>query len=265
MSALDDMTPQQQEEVHARTLENIRVMEENARIKEELKAKEKAERDAEERRQLDEWQAKKPERDAAEKKAKDLAAKAHETHRKAQHAAIVASISDEYPGLSKERRTALNSAILGHPTGNYILSGSGGIGKTTMLRALAHIAQVNGKRALVTSGMDWESTVRRNAYADFSDKQQLAISAEGLQNSRPCFIGFDEIDKITKSEFLLNHLHALIDAAISGHHQIVITTNLSQEDFKIMFGDSLVWRLLLAPSGNRGGLGCKWADFSETK
>jgi DNA replication protein DnaC len=258
------MTPEQLAAVRARTQENMRAMAENEKANAERKAQEKLECDAENKRQLDEWLAKKSERDAVEKKAKDIAAKAADALRKAQHAAIIASVSNDYPGLSTERRTTLNTAILGNPTGNYILSGSGGIGKSTMLAALAQIATVNGKRALVTSGMDWEATVRSNSYADFSDKQQLAISAEGLRNSRPCFIGFDEIDKITKSEFLLNHLHALIDAAISGHHQLVITTNLSQEEFKAMFGDSLVWRLLLPPAtGNRGGLGCKWAAFSE--
>ena len=112
--------------------------------------------------------------------------------------------------------------------------------------------------------MEWEAAIRAQAVADFEDKQAVPLSIEGLAGRRPLFIGFDEVDKIGKTEWLLNHFHGLIDAAIAGHHQVVLTTNLKSDDeFKAALGESLAWRILQQPESNgRGGLGCTWANFA---
>lgn len=246
------------------TIENCRIAAAAEQASAERKAKAKAEDDEQRRREYEAWVAAKPARDAAEKAAKDKAAMAAEVLRKAQRSAVIASISNEYPGLSIVRRTELNQVILGNPTRNYILSGAGGLGKTTMLYALAQLAHIDGKQVLMTSGMKWESDLRQNTFSDFEDKQVLPISAEGLESCRPLFVGFDEVDKLKGSKFVLDPLHALIGEIISGRHQLVMTTNLSQQEFKETLGESLAWRLLLKPeNNNRGGLGCIWAEFKE--
>lgn len=170
---------------------------------------EAAERKAQEQQEAQERLARQLAWEAEQKKQNDIAAKAWAVARKAERTAIIGTISNDWAGLSIQRRTELNTAILGNPTRNYVFAGDGRLGKTTMLTALARLAINDGRRALVTSGMDWEQDVRANSYADFSDKRALDISAEGLKGCRPCFIGFDEVDKIGNTGWLLNHFHAL--------------------------------------------------------
>jgi DNA replication protein DnaC len=250
----------------AKTLENVRLAHEaEQRIANE---KEQLRQFVAEQTELQakKWEEEREQREAEERVKRNAVAKAAEKYRAAQKEEIIGSINNDYPGLSVERRSAINKAVLGSPTRGYIFAGaSGGIGKTTLLKALARIANVDGRKVLLTTGMQWESDIRRNASADFADKEIVSVSAEGLRYRRwSCFIGFDEIDKVSKSEFLLNHLHALIDATITGQHQFVITTNLQREEFKAMFGESLWWRLTKAPEPEgRGGLGCVWVEFED--
>lgn len=247
----------------AQTIENVRLAEEAAQRRELAAAEQKRFIAEHEALEYQEYLAEKPMRDAEAKRKKDFAAKAAADARKLAKEAVMITVSNYYPGLTVERRTAINNAMFSASTKNYILSGAGGVGKTTMMAALAKLGSIDGKRVLWTDGMSWEADVRRNACADFEDKRTLPVSAEGLATSYPCVICFDEIDKITRSEFLLNHLHGLIDAAIKGHHQVLVTTNLNQEEFQTLFGASLVWRLLRQPeANNRGGLGCTWVKFN---
>ena len=248
----------------AQTLENVRLSELATQRRAQEVAEAKAFKAEQEAAIYQEWLAGQPARDAELKQKQDLAARATEAARRAQRIAITSTLRNDYPGMSTARRTAINTAVLEEPTLNYIFSGQGGVGKSTMLDVLARLAAVSGKQALVTNGMEWESDVRANAFSNFEDKQALDISAEGLDRCRPVFLGFDEVDKMTRSEFLLNHFHALIDSVIKRHHQIVLTTNLSKEQFKTLLGESIWWRLMQNPEPNgRGGLGCAWVEFGD--
>ena len=131
-----------------------------------------------------------------------------------------------------------------------------------MLRALAELARIDGKDVLLTTGMRWENDLRVNSYADFKQKHILALSDEGLHGRRPLFIGFDEVDKM--SPWAFNAFHALIDAIIKAGHQLVMTTNLTQAEFKDKFGGSLIWRFFLARAiHGRGGLGVISVRFHD--
>jgi ATPase subunit of ABC transporter with duplicated ATPase domains len=202
------------------------------------------------------------EQEKAKAEARAKAEVQAEALRVIEREAVVSSISNEYPGMSIERRKHLNQAIFAKRTLNYLFLGPGGAGKTTMLRALADLAQIDGREALLTTGMRWENDLRANSYADFEHKQILPLSEEGLEGRSPLFIGFDEVDKM--SPWAFNAFHALIDAIIKGGHQLVMTTNLTQAEFKDKFGGSLIWRFFLARAiHGRGGLGVISVRFHD--
>jgi DNA replication protein DnaC len=208
------------------------------------------------------WLAGKPDRDALEKEKRNAAAKADMLAKKARRESVIISVANDYPGISQARRTVINQAVLSAYTKNYIFSGPGGVGKTTLMKAIAQLDVIDGKRALWTTGTTWESDIRRNAYADFEDKSNLPISAEGLSNCRPALICFDEVDHMSRTEFILNPFCSLLNELIKGNHQVVMTTNLNRTDFETLMGASIMWRLLQQQENNgRGGLGCTWVRF----
>lgn len=254
-------------EVARRTAENVRLAEEATQRRELAKVEEKRFKAEQEAAIYKEWLAGKVARDAEDKTKRDLAARDVERARKTQRDAIISAVRNDYPGMSVERRTAINKAVFDAPTKSYIFSGPGNRGKTTLMNAVAQLSHLNGKRVLWTTGMSWEADIRSYSFADPEDRHAPRTSAEGLANCSPCLIAFDEVDKINRTEWMLNHLHALIDAAKSGRHQIVMTTNLNIEEFKAQFGASLAWRLLQVPENNntvcKGGLGCTWVSFED--
>lgn len=229
------------------------------------KALDKLHRAELQKQEYEKWLADAPTREAEQKALRDKAAMAAEVARKAKRAAVRESIRDDFPGLPKERRATINNEVLSNPTRNYIFAGPGGVGKTTLLSALAQLASIDGKQVLWTTGVQWESALRRDAYADFEDKQVLELSAEGLENCRPLLICFDEVDKIGNTKFILDNFHNLIDVAIAAGHQVIVTTNLNQSEFKDMLSESLSWRFFFSKDKHgRGGLGAVWVPFEET-
>ncbi len=271
-SVLDDMTPEQREEVHQRVLSNIKLMQSRAELAEIEKMKtqaeehekwlsEKPQRDAAEKA----WQEGKPARDAAEKASRDKAAMAAATYHKAQRSAIMQGIRNDYPHLSVERRTAINEKVFNNTRGNYIFAGLGGRGKTTLLKALAALAEADGLHTVVTDTLAWEAKTRSIIAAPFEDKREHL--SEYLRRVQHVFVGIDEIDKCAKTEFMLNHLHAVLDAAVENGHQVVITTNIpTLEEFRKVFGDSIEWRVMLPrDKAGRGGLGCTWITFADSE
>jgi len=178
-------------------------------------------------------------------------------------AEIKARVKNDYPGLSIARRTWINTTVLNNPTDNYVFSGPGGIGKSFLAAALGDIARESGRTVLHTSGQEWEAEMRRNASASFDNKQLMAVSALSLRRSQPCLIIFDEIYRVSKTQFVLDALLSVLDAVKAGGHQLVLTSNLSQSEFRFAMGDSIYWRIYKKADGKFGGIGCKWADFRE--
>ncbi|PWT79020.1 MAG: hypothetical protein C5B59_00480 [Bacteroidetes bacterium] len=188
-----------------------------------------------------------------------------EFERKQKLADIRARVRNDYPGLSPERRAFINDYVFSHPDRSLIFSGHGGLGKSFLAEAVGDIASANCRTVLRTSGQQWEADIRRNAAAEFSEKEVIRISGYALRRSRPVVVIFDEITRIRQTPFMIDQLQDLLDALKDGGHQLIATTNLAKSDFMKWCGGSLYWRLTQKNESQHGGLGAVWIAFEEKK
>lgn len=146
-------------------------------------------------------------------------------------------------------------AVKANPTGNFILAGKFGSGKSHLFWTLYRHAVEQGKKVYggTLRGLIDEYQKAINLSKD-GERYFPPISADDYkQTDTKCALFLDDIDKARATEYVAEQLFELVDAAHSFRHQIVVTTNLSvpkliqhfqgADDFG-RFGGAIVRRLL---------------------
>lgn len=120
------------------------------------------------------------------------------------------------------------------PDDSYVFSGRPGTGKTHLFYALYERQAHNLERRVVACSMLQLINDYREAFRPLPpDAMPYEIKTvkpnDLMQSHTPYSLFFDDIDKPKITEYVAEQVHALFDAAYLNKHQIVVTTNLSEE------------------------------------
>jgi DNA replication protein len=152
------------------------------------------------------------------------------------------------------RQADLVAQIQKAPNESYVFSGDFGTGKSHFFWALC-VEAVRARKKLFAGTLkalvnhyheSIEASRRGEIYL-------LPIYPDDFRGKDQCALFLDDLDKARPTEFVVEQLFELLDAAVSNKHQIVVTTNLSPDalithferaDTTGRFGGSIVRRLL---------------------
>jgi DNA replication protein DnaC len=159
-------------------------------------------------------------------------------------AARLAKIPPRYKGVTLDSlaaRTELHpkqaetvDCLKLNPNDSYVFCGRPGTGKTHFMYALYQSQAHNLERRVVACSMLHLINDYREAFKPIPDGAQpyeikTVKPNDLMQDHTPYSLFFDDIDKPKITEYVAEQVHALFDAAYLNRHQIVITTNLSEE------------------------------------
>jgi DNA replication protein DnaC len=115
------------------------------------------------------------------------------------------------------------------PTANYALTGPPATGKSHLMWALyATVAQDVGRRVVACSLLSLVDQYR-SAYGARTEGEVVtaAVHPSDLeQNAQPYSLFLDDVDKPRMTDYVIERVHALFDAAYNYGHQVVVTSNL---------------------------------------
>jgi DNA replication protein DnaC len=150
-----------------------------------------------------------------------------------------------------EKQGLLIEHLRAEPECSYALLGRNGCGKSMVGWLLYKRAVEQGRPAIGLPTAELLAQFRRWE----TGGNMPAIDAETLRDDRRRWLIFlDEFDKARPTEFASEVLFAVLDAAYSYMHQVVITSNLRQSElkdhwarFSEVYGPSIMRRVLELP------------------
>jgi DNA replication protein DnaC len=148
-----------------------------------------------------------------------------------------------------EGQASLVPALQSAADTSILLCGRVGCGKSLFGWLLYKRAVEDGRPAIAAPLAELMSEYRRYECGD--DKLPSVLSADLRSDKRRWLIFLDEFDKARATEFATEQLFLLMDAIYAGHHQLVVTSNLSKDDLRAhwskaseQYGVSIMRRLL---------------------
>jgi DNA replication protein DnaC len=122
------------------------------------------------------------------------------------------------------KQAAVIARLAAEPTASYALHGRNGCGKSLFGWLLVRAAAESGRPAV---GLTLSELLAQFRRAELHGEQPVVDAARLRRAEKRWLIFLDEFDKARPSEFAGEQLFNLLDAAYSGHHQIVIASNLT--------------------------------------
>lgn len=148
-----------------------------------------------------------------------------------------------------EGQASLVPALQANPDKSLLLCGRVGCGKSLFGWLLYKRAVEDGRPAIAAPLAELMGEFRR--YECGGEQLPRVISGDLRSDKRRWLIFLDEFDKARASEFSTEQLFLLMDAIYVGHHQLVVTSNLSKDDLRShwsqaseQYGVSIMRRLL---------------------
>ena len=132
------------------------------------------------------------------------------------------------------KQVATANLLRENPNDSYVFCGRPGTGKTHFMWALYQRAAHDMERRVIACSMLQLINDYREAFKslppDVLPYEIKTVKPNDLMQSHtPYSLFFDDIDKPKITEYVAEQVHALLDAAYLNKHQIVVTTNLSEE------------------------------------
>jgi hypothetical protein len=162
-------------------------------------------------------------------------------------------------GVPLERQQFLIDTITSTPLRSFVFSGFGGAGKTTLMRyqkSLLPKSSPEGGSIFITA-MEWQKSITDFACGRMEAGRQPWDGATIAKRTRGLWVVFflDDVDKLRGTEFCEVEFFSLIDTFVDNpNHYLVMSTNLSKDEFRARFGDSIMWRVLKI---------CTWVEMNR--
>lgn len=147
-----------------------------------------------------------------------------------------ADLGDLSPWLHKHpKQQTIITGIKKNPFDSYFFMGDSGVGKTYIAWAIWKNAALTGRRAVATTMA--ELSVQFRDLEIHKEAQRPKILPQDLAQTHTQYTVFlDEIEKMRVSPFSIEKLFELIKNAVDFGHQLVITSNMTEEGLRKHFG-----------------------------
>jgi DNA replication protein DnaC len=150
-----------------------------------------------------------------------------------------ADLADLSPWLNKHpKQGTIIPKIKENPFDSYLFMGDSGVGKTYIAWAIWKNAALSGRRAIATTMA--ELNVQFRDLEINADAPRPKVLPQDLAQPHVKYtLLLDEIEKMRVTPFSIEKLFELIKNAVDFGHQLVITSNMSEDNLRIFFGE--VW------------------------
>jgi hypothetical protein len=142
------------------------------------------------------------------------------------------------PDLHPNQTTAI-PFVQAHPNDSFLLTGKNGTGKSHIGWAIYRNALASRRPVIACTVRDLLAEYRRVEVGVLEGEtlKSPRVTAENLRKpGKPWLLFLDEFEKARPSEFASEQLFNLLDAANAFGHQIVVTSNLSNEQLRHHWG-----------------------------
>lgn len=157
-------------------------------------------------------------------------------------------------GIPMERQQQLIDAITANPRQSFVFAGFGGAGKTTLMRYQRSLLGPADVGTVFMLASEWQQSITDYACGRFKAGLK-PYNADFVKRVPEVVFFLDDVDKLKGSEFCDQEFFSLIDAFNDKpSHCLVMSTNLSEGEFRARFGDSITWRVLKK---------CTWVEMSR--
>jgi DNA replication protein DnaC len=162
-----------------------------------------------------------------------------------------ADLADLSPWLDKHpKQKTIIPSIKENPFESYLFMGDSGVGKTYIAWALWKNAALSGRRAVATT-MAELSIQFRDLEIHAEAARPKVLPQDLAQRHTPYTVFLDEIEKMRITAFSIEKLFELIKNAVDFGHQLVITSNMSEDNLRTYFsqvdevwGSAIIRRLI---------------------
>jgi DNA replication protein DnaC len=147
-----------------------------------------------------------------------------------------AELSKLRPLVEKHvKQSILFEEVQNNPFNNYLLLGKHGAGKTWVGYALFKNAALSNRRAVALSLASLMGEFKRVEMGDTDSWKPQVTVGDLSQTHTKWTLFLDEVEKARVTEFTVEKFFELINAASSFGHQIIATSNMTEDALKSHF------------------------------